>query len=283
MHEAMYWNKGENNNVICSLCPHNCNIPVDRTGICRVRKNIDGILYSMNYGKITAIAMDPIEKKPLKNYFPGNSVLSIGSFGCNLRCSFCQNWSIAHETPPVKNIELRSMIEIMETYDSCIGIAYTYNEPSIWYEYILHTAHKIKEIGYKNILVTNGYINVEPLKKLIPYIDAVNIDVKGFTQNYYNRICGGNLDNVKQTVEIITKSCHVEVTTLLVPELNDSAQEINGLSAWLAKINPDIPLHLTRYFPNYKMRNSEPTSLETMNRARDEAKKYLNNVYLGNV
>ena len=253
------------------LCPHNCNISPDNTGICKVRKNINGTLYSLNYGKISSIAMDPIEKKPFKQYFPGNTVLSVGSFGCNLKCSFCQNWSIAHGTPPTENIDLNFMVKAIQSHNNCIGMAFTYNEPSIWYEYVLDTAKEINKLGFKNILVTNGYINPEPLESLLPYINAVNVDLKAFTNDYYKRVCGGNLESVKKTIEILNKNCHVEVTTLLVTGLNDTPEEINELSSWLAGVDSDIPLHLTKYFPNYKMLNGLPTPLETMHKAKETA------------
>ncbi|MDK2800299.1 MAG: pyruvate formate lyase activating enzyme [Clostridiales bacterium] len=283
MKEAMYYNKIEDKKVHCYLCPHNCRIAPGKVGICRVRENRDGILYSLNYGKVSSAAMDPIEKKPLYHFYPGSDILSVGSFGCNLTCSFCQNWSIAHKVPHTDSVTAEQLIKTAQEHKNCIGIAYTYNEPSIWYEYVYETAVKAKEAGLKNVLVTNGYISQQPLKDILPYIDAMNIDVKGFTNEYYTTICGGTLEEVKKTVEIAALLCHIEVTTLVVPDLNDSIREIRELSQWIAGINPRIPLHLTRYFPNYKMTDRHPTPVETLYKAREEAEKYLTYVHLGNV
>ncbi|HHW48591.1 MAG TPA: AmmeMemoRadiSam system radical SAM enzyme [Clostridiaceae bacterium] len=285
---ALYFEKIENSKVHCHLCPHNCVIKPDGVGVCRVRKNIDGDLYSLNYGKVTSISLDPIEKKPLYRFHPGSMILSAGTFGCNLKCSFCQNWSIAHDNKAssyavdVKPSELVS--KAVETRNrGNIGIAYTYNEPSIWFEYVYDTARFAKKEGLVNVLVTNGFISKEPLIDLLPFIDAVNIDVKAFTPSFYSKICGAKLENVKETVEICSKNCHVEITTLVIPGLNDSVEEIEELSKWLSSISPEIPLHLSRFFPNYRMTDRPPTPVETLKKARDKALERLRFVYLGNV
>lgn len=282
---AMFYNRIENSKVHCFLCPHNCVIKPEGIGACRARKNIDGELYSLNYGKITAMALDPIEKKPLYHFKPGSKILSVGTFGCNLKCSFCQNWEIAHENPETYNNTPEQLLQKAESYipQGNIGIAYTYNEPSIWYEFVYDTAKLVKDAGLSNVLVTNGFIGIKPIEKLLPYVDAMNIDVKAFTASFYSDICKATLDNVKETVEVAAEKCHVEVTTLVIPTLNDTLTEISNLCQWLSRISPEIPLHLSRYFPNYKMNYIPPTPVETLEKARMEAKKYLKYVYLGNV
>ena len=284
MKEAMYWTS-EGKTVKCSLCPHNCSITEDNIGFCRVRRNLSGKLYSLNYGKVSSIALDPIEKKPLNRFYPGMKVLSIGTLGCNLRCSFCQNWSIAHANQATVDAEpeliVQKAIELKD--DGNIGIAFTYNEPSIWYEFIYDTAKLSSKAGLKNILVTNGFINKEPLEELLPFIHAMNIDVKSFSKNFYKDICKGKLEDVKRTVEVSSSKCHVEVTTLVVPGKNDNPEEVEQLASWLGGINPEIPLHLSRFFPNYKMKDINVTPLETLEKSKEIAQKYLKYVYIGNI
>ena len=282
---AMYYNKIEEAKVRCSLCPHNCVIKPGGLGACRARKNIDGDLFSLNYGKVTSVSLDPIEKKPLNRFHPGATILSAGTFGCNLKCSFCQNWSIAQDDPDTADVSCQTLVEkaFQLKRDGNIGIAYTYNEPSIWFEYVYEASRIAKEKGLCNVLVTNGFISEEPLEKLLPFIDAMNIDVKAFTVGFYQDICKGSLENVKKTVEIAAKNCHVEVTTLVIPDLNDEIEEIGELSRWLASISSDIPLHLSRFFPNYKMQDRPPTPKETLVCAREKALEHLKYVYLGNV
>lgn len=284
MKEAMFW-QARGNKVVCSLCPHNCKIAEGEKGVCRVRQNIGRKLFTINYGKISAIALDPIEKKPLNNFFPGTRILSVGTFGCNFKCSFCQNWSIAHENPNIYNVQPEQLAEkaIDAKRQGNIGIAFTYNEPSIWFEFVYETAKLAKQKGLKNILVTNGYINQKPLEELLPYIDAMNIDVKAFNKYFYSKICKGRFEDVKRTVEISAESCHVEITMLVIPELNDSIEEAEELVMWLSKINPEIPLHISRFFPNYNMKNVKPTPISTIQEIKKVAEKHLKYVYLGNV
>jgi pyruvate formate lyase activating enzyme len=285
MKRAKYFNKIEDSKVHCCLCPHNCVIKPGTLGACRARKNIDGELYSLNYGKIAAAALDPIEKKPLNRFKPGSMIFSVGTFGCNMKCSFCQNWSIAHRNPDTQDITSEILVEKAEEMkeDGNIGIAYTYNEPSIWYEFVYDTAKLAKDRGLANILITNGFIERGPLEDILPYIDAMNIDVKAFRPSFYKDICKATISNVKQTVEIAARKCHVEVTILVIPGLNDAIEEIDELSKWLASISPEIPLHLSRYFPNYNMTDRPPTPVETLKRAGGKAAEHLKYVYLGNV
>ena len=286
--EAMFYERQQNGRVHCFLCPHNCNIPPDGIGICGVRRNIGGILRTLNFGQVSSIAIDPIEKKPLRNFYPGSYILSVGSFGCNLKCPFCQNHSIARvcseevDTVRINSEDLVAKAVALRSKGN-IGIAYTYNEPTIWYEYVYETAKLAKEEGLLNVLVTNGYISPEPLEKILPYIDAMNIDLKAYNDEFYKDIVKGGLQEVKATIEQSAKKCHVEITTLVIPGLNDSIEEITEMSKWLSSISPDIPLHLSRYFPNYEMTDKPPTSVQTLAELESVAHRYLNYVYMGNV
>lgn len=283
MRQALYY-KQQGDKVVCSLCPRQCLIGEGQAGFCRVRQNKNNILYTMNYGRCTAIALDPIEKKPLYHFYPGSHILSLGTWGCNFACQFCQNWQLAQAEPETRELLPSQAVEeaLRLKANGNIGIAYTYSEPSVWYEYIFDTSELAKAAGLKNVLVTNGYINEEPLYKLLPYIDAMNIDVKAFQSDFYREYCRGQLSAVQRTVELAAGHCHVEITTLVIPGLNEAPEEIGELAKWLASVNPDIPLHLSRYFPQYKM-NIPATSKETLIRAQDAAEEYLKYVYLGNV
>lgn len=281
--EAMFYEKLENK-IHCFLCPHNCVIEENHYGKCNVRIHEHGKLYTINYGEVTSISLDPIEKKPLHYFKPSTNILSVGSFGCNFTCGFCQNHQISQVKAPSNFITKEKLVELILTVENNIGIAFTYNEPSIWFEYIYEASKLLKQMNEKAavVLVTNGYISEEPLKVLLPYVDAMNIDLKSYNNKYYSEICGGNLRPVLKTIEIANKSCHVEVTTLLVSNENDSIEEVEEIAKFLGNINNNIPLHLSRYFPRYKMDNP-PTSIENMIRVEKVAKKYLNRVSLGNV
>lgn len=282
LHDALFYEKCADK-VKCMLCPHHCIISEGRYGLCRVRTNIGGTLKTINYGEITSLGNDPLEKKPLYHFKPGKNIISIGSFGCNFTCSFCQNYSISQYLPESEYMSPEGIIDIAaETRDNT-GIAFTYNEPSIWYEYVYETSKKLKETHKELsvVLVTNGYIEKEPLEKLLPYVDAMNIDLKSFNDEYYKKICGGDLKSVMNTIENAYGKCHIEITTLMVSGMNDSAKETGKIAYYLSQINKNIPLHLSRYFPMYKMKNP-PTSIETLQSAKETAQKYLNYVYIGN-
>ncbi len=279
--EAMYYEKLKDNMTRCYLCPHNCTISEGNAGVCKVRKNIEGILISLNYGKHTSYAYDVIEKKPLYHFYPGSSIFSIGSFGCNLACDFCQNWKIAHQESLTMEIEDEDILLLGKSKGS-IGIAYTFNEPSISYEYVYHMSRLAKKRGLKNVLVTNGYISEEPLKELLPYIDAVNIDLKSMDYDFYKNICKGSLEPVLKTIEIAIKFTHVEITTLVIEGENSKPEEMNRLGEWIASIDSSIPLHLSKYFPAYKMKIPE-TKYEVLVEAKQIADAYLDYVYIGNV
>jgi pyruvate formate lyase activating enzyme len=286
--EAMYYEKLPDGKVRCVLCPHNCVIPPEDYGICGVRVNEKGMLYSTVYQMVSSMAFDPIEKKPLYKFHPGSYILSVGTAGCNFKCPYWQNYSIARVEPDTVDTVKVTSEELVEKAlqlkdQGNIGIAFTYNEPTIWYEFVYETAKLSKEKGLENVLVTNGYINPEPLGNLLPYIDAMNIDLKGYSEGFYRDICKGKLESVKKTIELAAKKCHVEITTLVIPGLNDSPEEMTEMCKWLASVSPDIPLHLSRFFPRYMMTDKPPTPLKTLSDLQGIASRYLNNVYMGNV
>ncbi|MGB9857093.1 MAG: AmmeMemoRadiSam system radical SAM enzyme [Dictyoglomaceae bacterium] len=285
MKEALYYKKLKDHEVQCFLCPHHCLISSGRRGICGVRENRDGILYSLNYNLVSSIALDPIEKKPLYHFYPGKLILSVGTVGCNFKCPFCQNWSISQVSPEelkLEKIDGYRLVSLAKSYKS-FGIAYTYNEPFIWYEFVLETSKIAKEEDLKNVLVTNGYIEEEPFLELAPYISAMNIDLKAFTQEFYSKLCQGRLDRVLNIISLAySKNIHVELTTLIIPSWNDGEEEIRKLVDWIADIDKNIPLHFSRYFPAYKF-SLPSTPYETLFKAFSIAKEKLNFVYLGNV
>jgi len=283
MKEAAYYEKLANKIVHCHLCPNECVIRDGKAGSCGVRINEGGKLYSAVYGKMTSMALDPIEKKPLYHYHPGEYILSVGTKGCNFHCAFCQNWSISQDrNVPTEDITPKEIIEKAKSALS-FGIAYTYNEPFIWFEFVLETAKLARAAGLKNVLVTNGYVNIEPLEEMLPYIDAMNIDLKSIDEEFYKKICKGKLKPVLDVIKRAAKSCHIELTNLIIPTLNDSENSIKRLVGWICdNVGRRTPLHLSRYFPCYKM-NIPPTPVETLKAAERIAKEKLEYVYLGNV
>lgn len=284
MEEKLRFYKTKDDYIECNLCPYNCKLREGKFGVCNLRTVKNNIPVVINYGEVSSANVDPIEKKPLYHFKPGKDVLSLGTFGCNMSCRFCQNYEISQSKPPTEFIEIDKLISLIINIPNNIGVAFTYNEPFMWYEYIYDVAKKIKEYD-KNIsvvLVSNGFVNKEPLMKILPFIDAINIDLKGFSEKYYNEICGASINPVLETIKIASESTHVEITTLMVNEENDSVEEICQIAKFISSIDKNIPLHLSRYFPKYKM-NNPPTLIENMVKGREEAKKYLNYVYLGNV
>lgn len=281
MKEAMYY-KNVVDHIECRLCAHHCRIKEEKTGICRVRKNIGGKLYSLNYGKLTAIHDDPVEKKPLYHFMPATRTLSLGSYGCNFSCRFCQNYEIAQEEPSFLIDRTPEDIVDMAIREGFPSIAYTYNEPTVFYEFMLDTAKLAHSKGLKNIMVTNGFIEKEPLEELLEYMDAFNIDLKTFNDETYRKICGGRLQPVLETIKLANGKSHVEVTTLIVTGMNDTEEELTQIFEWLSGIDKDIPLHLSRYFPAYKY-HEPPTDIDFLKRMNEKAKKYLNHVHLGNI
>jgi len=283
-HVAEYWEIKDNNIIECGLCPHYCNIKENQSGKCGVRINRNGVLIAASYGYVTSIALDPIEKKPLYMFHPGKKIVSIGGYGCNLNCPFCQNYTISmkYDGTKVEYLTPEVVVEAAKQAipDGNIGIAYTYNEPLIGYGYIKDCSILTKKAGLMNVLVTNGYINKAPLDELLPNIDALNIDMKGISERTYKEV-GGTPDVVKNTIMTANQVCHVEVTTLVIPDENED--EVEEIAKWLSEVDPKIPYHLSRFFPRYKYSDRKPTPSETMYRLYDIAKRYLTNVYLGNM
>ncbi len=282
--EVLFYHKLEKDKAKCGVCPHNCQINPGKKGVCRVRINLEGTLFATNYGEISSIALDPIEKKPLYHFHPGSMILSVGTVGCNFSCGFCQNYQIAHEDQPTRYLSPKGLLAMARECEprGSIGVAYTYSEPLMWHEYLSDVLPIIKAEGLKNVLVTNAYVNPEPLQKILPDIDGINIDLKSFSDKYYRTHCHGRLTPVKNTIELCATQTHVELTTLLVTGLNDTPKELEELFRWVAKIDPTIPLHLSAYHPAYKF-SLPATPYETMKMAREIARTYLKNVYVGNM
>jgi len=282
MTEAKYWKKRDDGRIACELCPQACVIPEGGHGVCLGRVNRRGALFAENFGQCVSVAMDPIEKKPLYHVCPGRQVLSIACNGCNLRCDFCQNWTISQtrvRTTPLPPDELVRLARESGSF----GVAYTYTEPLVWYEYLLEAGALVRGAGLKNILVTNGVINEAPLRELLPLVDAMNIDLKSMRPSFYRDYCHcEGAEAARRTIRLAAEQCLVEVTNLIIPGLNDSDDDLRELVDFVADVGRTIPLHFSRYFPTYKM-NIEPTPVETLERARDIAREKLDYVYLGNV
>jgi|SRR5690554_601323 len=269
--------------VFCTLCPRACRLAEGEKGFCRVRVARDGRLYATGYGEVSALALDPVEKKPLYHFYPGSQILSVGTIGCNLACRFCQNWEIAHSKSPTKHLSPQDLVALAVQYRSRgnIGLAYTYSEPMVWYEYIYDTSRLAREQGLKNVLVTNGYLNPEPLQELIPLIDGVNLDLKGWTDDFYREYCEGRAAPVKKTAELLAGRVPLEVTNLLIPGANDTEEEIREMVRFVAGLDRKIPFHFSRYFPHYRL-ETPPTPLKVLEKAYRMAKEELDYVYVGN-
>ena len=271
---------------ICTLCMHRCALSEGQYGRCRARKNEKGRIICANYGKLTALMLDPIEKKPLRYFFPGSRILSVGSFGCNLACPFCQNHEISMASPASAEYreispEALTALALRCRDQGSIGLAFTYNEPLVGYEFVRDTARLAHSQGLKNVLVTNGSAHLSILEELLPYIDAMNIDLKGFSSAYYRRL-GGDLETVLAFIRRAAKDCHVELTTLIVPGENDSEEEMEREAQWIASIDPKIPLHVTRFFPRYRMQDREATDVGRILRLKVIAGRQLAYVCTGN-
>ncbi len=271
----------------CEICPRHCVLKPGQTGACRARVNDGGKVVCANYGQLTAIALDPIEKKPLMRFHPGTYILSVGSYGCNLRCPFCQNDDISQAGTeiPTTTVTPDALVaraaRLASEPAGNIGIAYTYNEPLVSYEFVRDCAVLAHKAGLKNVLVTNGMICPEPFAKLLPLIDALNIDLKGFSQEFYDWV-GGDFETVRGTITAAVTRAHVEVTTLIIPGVNDSEESMDAEAAWLASLNRDLPLHISRFFPRYRVTDRAATPVETIARLCDVARRHLRYVYSGN-
>lgn len=279
----MAYTKIIKNKLVCSLCPHNCKIPEGKSGICLVRGNNKMKLALPFQGNISAIAIDPIEKKPLYHFQPGSKILSIGFYGCNFHCQFCQNYQISQDYAGKNDKKYLTPADIIKTVQKhgLNSIAYTYSEPVIHFEYIMECAELAHKNGIKNVLVTNGFLNPEPSRELLTLMDGVNVDLKAFTQKFYNKL-GGRIDPVKYFIKLAAELTHLEVTTLIIPGENDSSEEIMDIANFLSLIDSNIPLHISSYYPVYKYKISS-TSKKTVLKLTEKASKVLNYVYPGNI
>jgi pyruvate formate lyase activating enzyme len=286
--EAMYYEKIDKNTIQCQLCPRHCVLKNGMRGFCRAREPREGKHYSLVYANPTAVHVDPIEKKPLFHFLPATDAFSIATAGCNFRCKYCQNWQIS-QFPPEETFNYflppKDVVKKAIKYN-CKTIAYTYTEPSIFYEYMLDTAKIAKIEGIKNIYHSNGSLNPKPVEELAFYLDGANIDLKGFTQQFYSKISEGYLDTVLRTLKILMKNkVHIEITNLVIPSYNDDIKIVRKMSQWIRdELGPDIPIHFSRFVPTFKLRNLSPTPITTLESLRDTAmKEGLNYVYIGNV
>lgn len=285
---ADYFITKGNDKVECVLCPQYCLISPGKRGVCRVRRNIDGKLFSENYDKLCSMKFDPIEKKPLYNFYPGSTIFSVGSIGCNLSCKFCQNYDISQNNvddyPFLKELTAEEIINQAKSDTKNLGIAYTYNEPTVWYEYMVDIARLAKESGLKNVMVTNGFINPEPLEKLLEIIDAFSVDLKAFTDTFYKKLTSATLKPVLNSLKQIKASeIHFEITNLVITDENDNKSEFIKMVKWIkSELGKETVLHLSRYFPTYKL-DRPATPVSTLNQFYDIASEYLDYVYIGNV
>jgi pyruvate formate lyase activating enzyme len=272
--------------IECLICPHFCKIAEGKTGICGVRKNNGGSVELLTYGVLSGYSLDPIEKKPLYHFYPGTNILSLGSYGCNMHCDFCQNYTISQRISSdyVSKTDIDKILRDAHDALNNIGIAFTYNEPVIWFEFISDVARKARKKGLKTVMVSNGYVNEEPLKEIISFTDAFNIDLKAFNDNFYRKLTGAGLEPVKNSLKQIARSGkHLEITTLIVPGQNDDEKEMALETEWIAgELGKDIPFHLSRYFPMYK-REDPSTPPETLKRLAFIASRCLSYVYVGNM
>ncbi|MFH1826408.1 MAG: AmmeMemoRadiSam system radical SAM enzyme [bacterium] len=288
MKEALFYEKLEANKVKCRLCPWDCIIVSGKVGVCGVRRNIDGQLTAENYAQVSSIAIDPIEKKPLYHFHPGSAVLSLGCYGCNLHCGHCQNWQIAHKhSGPTEYIPPEKLVELAKE-NNCQGIAWTYNEPTIWFEYALKGAKLAKKAGLYTVFVTNGYINPEPLDMIGPYLDAYSVDIKGFSDQIYKKLA--KINGFKPILEATVRAkkkwnMHVEVTTLVIPTINDDEAQLKNIAKWIVEeLGPETPWHVSRFHPCLDYQHLPPTPVETLKMAKEIGLKAgLKYVHIGNV
>lgn len=280
MREAMFYEKRDEK-THCRLCPHQCVLSEQQIGKCGVRKMMDGKLYSLNYGKITAFHIDPIEKKPISDWMPGSKILSVGSFGCNMHCMFCQNHHISMEKPKTTSMTPEEIVEKVIEYE-LPSIAYTYNEPTIFYEMMLDTAILARENALKNVMVTNGFIEEKPLLHILNYIDAMNIDLKTYDDAMYKKMGAGTVNQILNTIGIASSRCHVEISLLIVPGISDDVNRMDVLFENLSAIHSDLTIHINRYFPMYNYKES-PTDINIMREMQERAFKYFGKVNLGNM
>lgn len=289
LHEARFWKGEEGGDAVnCALCPHHCHINNGQKGTCGVRQNIDGRLYSLIYGRVSSVHVDPMEKKPLFHYRPGEPVFSLGSVGCNLRCLHCQNFGISQAGTGDGYLERYEPNDVarLAKENKCRTVAFTYNEPTIWHEFTYDTAKNLKGQGISSVYVSNGFIELEPLKEIAPYLAAMNIDVKGFTEDFYKKVCKAPLGPVLKATKLAHElGVHLELTYLVIPGKNDAPEELRSFCKWVVKeLDPKVPVHFTRFHPDYMMTDVPPTPAKTLELAQRIGKEEgLKFIYLGNL
>jgi len=287
MKTARYWHRLKNELIECDLCPRHCHIAEGKRGACFVRRRIGDELIAESYGRACGLAVDPIEKKPLNHFLPGSTALSFGTVGCNLMCGFCQNWHLARATKLEGTRITPEQIAKMALRYGCESVAFTYNEPIIFFEYAIDTAKAVHERGLQTVAVTNGWIEPEPRKEFFEHIDAANVDLKAFTNRFYQKLCGATLQPVLDTLVYLKNETdvHLEVTTLIIPGWNDSPAEIDAMTKWaVANLGPDVPWHFSAYRPTLKWKEAPPTPVETLLQAKEIAEQNgLRHIHLGNV
>ncbi|MFO7654337.1 MAG: AmmeMemoRadiSam system radical SAM enzyme [Candidatus Krumholzibacteriia bacterium] len=280
---ARYWHVLPDGRIACDLCPVGCKLREGQDGLCRTRGVTGGRLVAHQYGLVVSAGVDPIEKKPLYHYHPGQPILSVAALGCNLHCEFCQNWTISQRGQgPTTRMSPEDVVAAAHETGS-FGVAYTYSEPLVWFEFVLDTARRVRTAGLKNVVVTNGYLNAEPLAELLPWLDAANVDLKGMDERFYERVCHASLQPVLHTITAMHRAgVHVEVTNLVIPGHNDSDEHLRDLARFLGDLDPDLALHLSAYRPAYKF-DAPPTPAATLRRAAGIARERLRHVYVGNL
>jgi pyruvate formate lyase activating enzyme len=280
---ARYWHVQPDGRVACDLCPVGCKLRDGQDGLCNTRGNLGGEMKAKQYGRVVSAGVDPIEKKPLYHFHPAQPILSIAALGCNLHCEFCQNWSISQRGDGRTTDMSPDAVVAAARETGSFGIAYTYSEPLVWFEFVLDTARLAREAGLKNVAVTNGYLNPEPLAELVPFLDAANVDLKGMDERFYAKVCHAELKPVLAAIEAFhAGGTHLEITNLVIPGHNDGDEDIRELAGFVAGISADIPLHLSAYHPAYRF-DAPPTSQATLIRAAEVARERLHYVYVGNV
>lgn len=286
MKEALLYEQFQDNSVRCRLCSHFCRIAQGERGICRVRRNVDGMLYSASYGRLIAAACDPIEKKPLYHFLPGTSAYSVATAGCNFRCGFCQNWQISQDHSGQRDPGTVAPDEIVGAAigAGCRSIAYTYTEPTIFFEYAFDITREARAAGLANVFVTNGYMSADSLKMIRPYLDAANVDIKSFRDEFYTEYCGARLQPVLDSVELMKDmGIWVEITTLVIPGENDSEAELDNIARFIASLDANIPWHVSRFYPQYKFQQYEATPVDALTKAKEAGvRRGLKFIYLGN-
>jgi pyruvate formate lyase activating enzyme len=281
MREVEFYH-AEKGQLACDLCPHHCKLRDGQVGVCRVRRREGEKLYADNYAEVASVALDPIEKKPLYHFHPGSVILSVGANGCNLQCLFCQNAEISQGQVRTRHLPVEELVAMAGARGS-VGVAFTYSEPLMWYEYILDAAPELRRQGFVVVLVTNGYIDEEPLRRLLPHVDAINIDLKSPLDDFYVKMCKARLEPVQNSIRIAHEvGVHLEIAHLVVTGWNDREESLQATAQWIASVDPEIPLHISRYFPHYRY-DKPPASEAFLRRAYELASRELNYVYLGNI